>query len=124
MTINRILAVDAATCAIMGLLLVIAASGLSELLGPPEILLTYAGIILLPIALFMALLARRSTPSPAGVWLVVVGNLAWVVGSVAVLAAFEPNGIGIGFVLLQAAVVTILAFAEFTHVRASMQVVR
>lgn len=115
MTINRIILLDAATCAIMGVVLVAASAVLSTLLGLPENLLYYAGLVLLPIAAFMAIVARQSTPPSAGVWLIVIGNIAWVIASIAVLTIFSPNGLGSAFVLLQAAVVSIFALAEYTN---------
>lgn len=112
MTINRLLALDAATCALMGLLLAAMAPGLSILLNLPEGLLWWAGILLLPIAFFMAALARQRTPFAAGVWLVVAGNAAWVVASLAILALTNPNASGVAFVLAQALVVACLALLE------------
>lgn len=112
MTINRILAFDAATCALMGLLLVAAAPALSMLLGLPAGLLFYAGLLLFPIAIFMMVLSRQTVPSSVGVRLVILGNAGWVAASLGVFAFTSPNALGIAFVLLQAAVVGALAVAE------------
>lgn len=113
MTLNKILALDALTCALMGIALIFLATALSGLLALPQDLLFHAGWLLLPIALFMALLARQSRPSAAGTWLVILGNLAWVVASLTVLLIADPNALGVGFVVIQAIVVAGLARAEF-----------
>lgn len=112
MTLNRILAFDAFTCALMGAALIVAAPALSGLLALPQNLLSYAGWLLIPIAIFMAVLARQAAPWAAGVWLVILGNAGWVVASIAFLFVTNPNALGVAFVALQALVVAILAVAE------------
>lgn len=113
MTLKNILALDAATCALMGIALALAAPALSSVLALPHGLLFYAGLLLLPIAAFMAFLAWQANPWSAGVWLVVLGNAAWVLASIGVLIVASPNGLGIGFLVIQAGVVALLALAEF-----------
>lgn len=113
--IHRILAADAATCGLMGLVLTAAPAGLSELLGLPRDLLLYAGLSLYPIALFMTILARQAQPWAFGVSLVVAGNLAWVAASAAVFAFTSPNMLGAAFMVLQAAVVGLFASLEHAH---------
>ncbi|GLQ55877.1 hypothetical protein [Devosia nitrariae] len=113
MTLNRILAFDALTCALMGSVLILSAPALSALMVLPQDLLFIAGCVLLPIALFMAVLARQVRPWTAGVWLVILGNAAWVAGSLALVAVTGPNLLGTGFLILQALVVALLGLAEF-----------
>jgi len=112
MMINRLLAVDAATCVLMGAALLVATSGLAALLQLPHDLLFWSGLALFPIALCMALLSRQARPSTAGMWLVVLGNAAWVAGSLLVILVTRPNGLGVGFILLQGGVVSILTLLE------------
>jgi len=111
MTINKILAFDAFTCALMGMVLVLAGPALATLLALPQDLLLYAGYLLLPIAAFMAAMAWR--PVPAGVWLIILGNLAWVLASAIVLFTTGPNAFGAVFLVLQALAVALLGLAEF-----------
>ncbi len=111
--LNRILGLDALTCAVMGVVLIAGAPTLSTLLALPQNLLFYAGCLLFPIAAFMAVLARQAAPWPAGVWLVVLGNAGWVAASLVVLVVTAPNVLGVGFVVIQALVVALLALAEF-----------
>ncbi|MDI6029380.1 hypothetical protein QBK99_24800 [Corticibacterium sp. UT-5YL-CI-8] len=116
MTINKILAFDALTCALMGIVLALSATVLAPLLALPHDLLFYAGCLLFPIAIFMAVMARQGQPWAVGVWLVIAGNAAWVLASVAVLLLTAPNMLGGGFLVAQALVVALLALAEFKAV--------
>jgi hypothetical protein len=115
--LRRVLWVDAATCLAMGALLVIAATPLSFFLGLPELLLSYAGVALFPVALFMGWVALREELSVGGVWVVILGNAGWVVGSVAVLLVLSPTAIGYAFVLVQAVAVALLAELEYVGLR-------
>ena len=53
------------------------------------------------------------------VWAIIAFNLAWVVGSVVLVAAgwFELTVLGTAFVLLQAAAVALFACLEFVGLR-------
>ena len=112
----RILMFDAATCVVMGVALLAASEPLGRLLALPASLLFYAGFALLPIAAFVAWVAMRRPVFPAGTWLVIVGNVAWVIASVAVLTLpiIAPNLLGAVFVLAQAAAVAVLAAMEWS----------
>jgi hypothetical protein len=117
--LRSLLLLDAATCAAMGLALDFGARPLAALTDLPEPLLLYAGLSLLPIAGFMALVALRPALQPAGGWLVVAGNAAWVLASLLLLLAgwVSPNGLGIAFVLVQALAVALLALLELAALR-------
>lgn len=64
----------------------------------------------------MAVLARQVQPWAAGVWMVILGNAAWIPASLAVLLLTDPNMLGIVFLIAQALVVALLALAEFKTV--------
>ena len=122
-TLRRLLLTDAATCAAMGLALDLGAAPLASLTGLPAPLLLAAGLSLLPIAVFMALVAWR--PHPAAVRLVVLGNAAWVAASLLLLVSgpltgwAAANGLGVAFVLAQALAVAGLALLEQAAARAT-----
>jgi len=61
--------------------------------------------------------ALRQRLSRAGAGLVVAGNAAWVAGSVALLVAAAPTGLGYAFVIAQALAVALLAELEFIGLR-------
>jgi len=114
--LTQVLRVDAFTCAAMGLLLVAAATPMSALLGLPAQLLFWAGVVLFPCAVLMFVAAKR--PRFAGlVWVIVLGNLAWIVASAVVGLAFNPTPLGLAFVVVQAAVVAVLAWLEWRGLR-------
>ncbi len=115
----KLLALDALTCAATGLLLVTLAGVISSLTALPELLLLWAGLALLPVAVFMAVIARQSPPADWAVAVIVFGNIGWVLASLALLVSplISPNLIGWVFVLAQAAAVALLAWLEFAAVR-------
>jgi len=119
--LRRVLLVDAATCIATGALLTLDSAPLSRLLGLPEVLLLYAGASLFPCAALMLWVALRERLSHAGAWIVVAGNAAWVLGSVALLVAAAPTVLGYAFVIAQAFAVALLAELEFIGLRRSLE---
>jgi hypothetical protein len=117
--LRSVLLIDAATCVATGGLMTIAASPLAALTQIPDALLFNAGLSLVPVAAFMVLVATRRTIRAAGVWLVIVGNIAWVTGSIWLLAsgAISPNMLGAAFTAVQAAAVALLAVLEAAGLR-------
>jgi hypothetical protein len=118
-TIRRVLFVDAATCVVMGAALFAAAGALASILALPETLLRYAGLSLFPIAAFIGWAATRSHSQPGAVWLVIAGNVLWVLASLALLLGewVSPNALGYAFVMAQAACVALLAALEYAGLR-------
>lgn len=113
-SVQNVLWLDAAGCAAMGLVLSVAPGAVAALTGLPSGLLLPVGLLLIPVALLMAL-AAWLRPTPRSLLLVLVaGNAAWVAASLLVLALglVEPNGLGIAFVLAQAAWVAALTVLE------------
>lgn len=116
---RSLVAIDAATCALMGLLLLLAPAPLANLTAISEALLFGAGLLLLPVATFMAFLSRCSTTPTWAARIVISGNALWVLGSV-LLPAFgliTPNGIGWLFLLSQSLVVALLTWLEWVAAR-------
>lgn len=113
--LKTLLGFDAGTCAGFGALLVAASGSLSGLLGLPAALLFYAGLALLPCAALMFVAMR--TLNKALVWVVIVGNFAWVAASLAVAIALAPSALGMGFLLAQAAFVAVLGWLEMRAAR-------
>lgn len=116
--LTTILLLDAATCLLMGLLLATASSFVCSITALPQPLLFCAGLLLLPIGLFMAATAIWWLGSAAAVWLIIVGNAGWVIASLGLLMIVTANGLGVVFVLAQALVVAMLAWVEYRALRA------
>jgi hypothetical protein len=115
LSLRTVLFFDAATCAVMGTALMLGAGPIASLTLIPPSLLYYAGLMLLPIAAFMALVALPANPPALGVWLVILGNIGWVIASVALIFGdwIAPNTLGILFIGAQAAAVALLAALEY-----------
>jgi hypothetical protein len=112
---------DAAASGATGLLMVLGGGFLTGLLGLPEPLLRYAGLILLPYAAIIAYLGTRESLSRSAVWAVIVVNAIWVVDSVLLLLGgwVTPTTLGYAFVIFQAVVVAAFADAQYLGLRRS-----
>jgi hypothetical protein len=118
-SLKLLLALDAATCAAMGAVLLLGSTPIARVTEIPVGLLFWAGAILIPIAAFMGI-SSRTTPVP--VWtaaLIVLGNLLWLVASIflPVAGLIAPNALGWAFLVGQAGVVAILVKLEFDALR-------
>ena len=112
LTLRNVLRFDALTCAALGVGLVAGRDMLSAWLGLSPGLLLAAGVILFPSALAMVIAAASG--SKALVWLVVAGNLAWIVASFVVVALAPLTAVGNAVVIAQALAVAVLAWLEAT----------
>ena len=119
--LRRVLALDAVLSAVMGVVMMLAVTPLSSLLGLPASLLTWSGLSLLPFAAFAGWLATRELLPRAGVWVVVVCNAFWAVDSIVMLVSgwLDPTFLGKAFVVFQALVVALLAELQLFGLRRS-----
>jgi hypothetical protein len=103
---------DAATCALMGLALAFDAVALSHKLGLPLALVRDSGITLL---LFSAIVgwAATSLDRPRLIQMVIGANVAWSLGSFAVVGLFAPTVLGATLVIAQALAVATIAGLEY-----------
>lgn len=117
----RVLQFDALTCLVMGLLLVLAKAALAPLLGLSPALLLVAGLLLFPCAALMWLTGRSAKPATLLVWVVVLGNVAWVLASLLVAFVwFTPTTLGQIFLVVQALAVLGLAELEYVGLRRAL----
>lgn len=117
--LRTVLLVDAVTCVATGALMTVGADFVSGLTQIPRGLLMAAGLSLFPIAAVIAFVATRRPLLRTGVWLVIIGNVGWVLGSVLVMVtgSITPNAHGYAFIITQAVAVAILAELELTGLR-------
>jgi hypothetical protein len=117
--LRNLLSLDAATCAVMGAVLIVGAVPIGQSTAIPPTLLFWAGLALLPIAAFIAATAAWAIGWPAAVSIVVLGNVLWVAGSLWLLVAgwIAPNSLGYLFIAAQAAAVAVLTVLEYTASR-------
>lgn len=119
--LKNALTLDAAACAATGMLLALAAGPLSSLLGFPAGFLRGAGIVLLPCAALLGFFSTRENLPRLAVYVVIGVNLLWIADSIAILVAgwFQPSGLGIAFVLAQAAAVAVVTELEVIGLKRS-----
>lgn len=124
-TLKTILMMDAATCLVFGLLLCLGTVPLAGWLGFPTDLLFYAGLILFPCAALMYLTGKQAQPNRHLVWLIIVGNVGWVVASFGLLAlpSINPTMLGNAFVVVQAIAVIILAGIEYRQLATTAKII-
>lgn len=106
---------DAGLAATAGLGLALGAEMLATPLGLPVPLLRGAGLLLLPLAALAAWLGRGETVPRGALRLLVGLNLLWVLDSLLLLLSgfVTPHGLGMAFVLAQAALVLDLALFQW-----------
>jgi hypothetical protein len=119
--LRKALIADAVVSGATGLLMLAGAGLFARLLDLPEELVRYAGLVLLPFAAWVAYLALQDRPPRPAVWAVVAVNALWATDSLLLLASgwVAPNGLGVAFVVGQAAVVGALAATQAAGARAS-----
>jgi hypothetical protein len=88
----------------------------ASLLNLPEALLRETGLFLVAYAIFVGWLGTRQAIPKALVAIVIAGNIAWTVASIALLfsGAVEPNLLGEAVVIAQAIATGV--FAELQYV--------
>jgi hypothetical protein len=117
--LRQALLLDATASGLMGLVMAAAPGFVGGLLGLPAGFVLYIGIFLIGFA--AALLVLQRYPLPALVWLVIVGNAAWAIASIAILftTLIAPNTLGIVVIVAQAAAVALFAELQFIGQRRS-----
>ncbi len=118
-TLQNVLLLDAATCVGAGALMTFGSNFIGGLTAIPAPLLTWAGLILFPVAALMLYAGLQTTPSRPLVWLIVLGNIGWMAASLGVFAFIAPNAPGYVFILAQAAAVAVLALLEHSALQRS-----
>lgn len=110
--LRQALLLDALASGAMGLVMTAASGLIAGLLDLPAPFVLYVGVFLIAFAAFLLVLRRQQRPSPALVWLVIIGNAGWVIASIALLLTdlIAPNTLGIVVIVAQA-----LAVAVFTE---------
>jgi hypothetical protein len=119
--LRRALLADAIFSGVSAVLLALGASGLASLLNLPEALLRETGLFLVAYAALVGWLGiRQSMPKPP-VWIVIAGNAAWALASIALLFSgwVTPNLLGEAAVAMQAIAVGVFAELQYVGLRRS-----
>ena len=119
--LRRALLADAIFSGIAAVLFTVDADALAPLLNLPEALLRETDLFLIAYTALVGWLGTRESLPKALVMIVVAGNAAWTVASIALLfsGAVTPNLLGEVFVAAQAIVVGALAELQFIGLRKS-----
>ncbi len=121
--LRRVLLLDAVATGATGLLLLGGTGLLANLLNLPAPLMIYAGIFCVAWAAIVGFASTRKTLARGFVWTIAVANIAWVIGSVALLVSgyVAPTALGYAFVIAQALAVDLFAglqiYAMWKHER-------
>ncbi|MDD1527055.1 hypothetical protein WI560_21465 [Bradyrhizobium sp. A11] len=119
--LRRALFADAVFSGVAALGFTFGASTFAALFNLPEALLRETGLFLIGYAALVGWLASRAAVAKALVLLVVVGNAAWTVGSIALLlsGAVSPNLAGELMVVAQAIATGVFAELQYVGLRKS-----
>lgn len=117
--LRRAIAVDAIVGGVTGVLLVVAANLLGDLLALPVSLLRSIGLFLALFALCLGYVASRPIIPTNAAWGIIIFNAFWVVASVVLLFSgfINPNALGYAFVIAQALLVGGIAEAQYMGIR-------
>jgi hypothetical protein len=117
--LRQALLLDAMASGAMGIVMAAAPGFIARLLNLPTGFVFYIGLFLIGFA--ATLLVLRRYPQPALIWLVILGNIGWVIASIAILftSLIAPNTFGVVFIVAQAAAVALFAELEFIGQRRS-----
>jgi len=119
--LRRALLADAIFSGVSAVLLTLGASALASLLDLPQALLRETGLFLVAYAALVGWLGtRQSMPKPP-IWIVIAGNAAWALASIALLFSgwVTPNLLGEVAVAMQAIAVGIFAELQYVGLRRS-----
>ena len=114
--LRRAIQADAIFSGASALLLAFGAGALAPMLNLPEALLREPGLFLIAYAALVGWLGTRQSMPKALVLIVIAGNAAWTIGSIALLfsGAVTPNLLGEAVVAIQA--IATGAFAELQYI--------
>src|SRR5712671_3721590 len=119
--LSRALLADAVFSGVSAVGLTLGAGALAPFLSLPEALLRETGLFLIAYTALVGWLGTRQAMPKALVAIVIAGNAAWTIASIALLfsGAVTPNLLGEVFVAAQAIVVGALAELQYIGLRRS-----
>ena len=119
--LRRAILADAIFSGVSAVLLTFGAGALAPLLNLPEPLLLETGLFLIAYAALVGWLGTRQSMPKALVMIVIAGNAAWTLASIALLfsGAVTPNLLGEIFIAAQAVAVGALAELQYIGLRRS-----
>jgi hypothetical protein len=119
--LRRALLADAVFSGVAALALTFGAGAFATLLNLPQVLLLESGLFLIAYAAFVGWLGSRPSMLKALVWIVIIGNTAWTLGSIVLLfsGSVSPNLLGQVFIVAQAIATGVFAELQYIGLRKS-----
>jgi hypothetical protein len=119
--LSRALLADAIFSGVSAIGLALGAGALASLLNLPETLLRESGLFLIAYTILVGWLGTRQSVPKALVMIVVAGNAAWTLASIALLfsGAVSPNLLGEIVVVAQAIATGVFAELQYIGLRRS-----
>jgi len=119
--LRRAFLADAIASGAMAVLSTLGAGPLASLLDLPETLLRETGLFLIAYTALVGWLGTRQSMPKVLVMIVIAGNAAWTLASIALLfsGAVTPNILGEAFVVAQAIATGVLAELQYIGLRKS-----
>ena len=119
--LRRALIADAVFSGVAALGFTFGAGAFAPLFNLPEMLLREVGLFLIVYAAFVGWLGTRQTMMKALVLIVITGNAAWTLASIALLfsGAVSPNLFGMAMVVAQAIATGVFAELQYIGLRKS-----
>lgn len=119
--LSRALLADAVFSGVAALAFTFGAGAFAPLFNLPQVLLLETGLFLITYAAFVGWLGSRPEMMKALVWIVIVGNAAWTLGSIALLfsGSVSPNMLGTVMVVAQAIATGVFAELQYVGLRRS-----
>jgi hypothetical protein len=119
--LRRALLADAVFSGVSAVVMMLDAGALAALLNLPEALLRETGLFLIAYAVLVGWLWSRPSVPKVLVMIVIAGNAAWTIASVALLfsGAVAPNLLGEIVVVAQAIATGVLAKLQYVGLRRS-----
>lgn len=123
--LRRAIQADAIFSGASAVILTIGGGEIAPLLNLPEALLRETGLFLIAYAALVGWLGTRPVMPKIVVAIVIAGNAAWALASIALLfsSAVAPNLLGEAAIAMQAIVVGVLAELQFVGLRRSSSTV-
>jgi hypothetical protein len=119
--LRRALLADAIFSGISAVVMTLDAGSLAAFLNLPEALLRETGLFLIAYTALVGWLGTRASVPKVLVMIVVVGNAAWTLASIALLfsGAVSPNLLGVTIVVAQAIATGVFAELQYVGLRRS-----
>lgn len=111
---------DAAGCLALAALQLVLIDTLAKKLSLPAVLLIETGYFMVAYALVLVFLASARRMWKATVQFIVIGNVGWAIGCVALMAIASPSTAGLAFLAFHAVAVLLFAYLERAGLRASL----